>query len=189
MGNGRRPNGIMVLGAMAVVVLLAACEPQAPVAIAVGAPLPAQEVRALDGGRARLQPVPGKVMVLNVWAVWCHPCREEMPSLERLSSQLDPERFTVIGLSVDQDRYLVEEFLRRYGIRFPVYLDTAQRSVQRQLGVTVLPETFLVAADGRVQARIAGQYDWERPRVRQLLERLQREGSLSREEIRLVLGR
>jgi len=174
---------------MVAVVLLTACEPQAPVGIAVGAPLPAHEVRAIKGGSAKLQPVPGKVMVLNVWAVWCHPCREEMPSLERLSSQLAPERFTVIGLSVDQDRYLVEEFLHRYGISFPVYLDTAQRSVQHQLGVTVLPETFLVAADGRVQARIVGQRDWERREVRQLLERLQREGSLSQDEVGLVLGR
>jgi len=179
----------MDMGTAMTLVLLAACEPSGPAGIPVGGSLPAQEVHVLDGGAARLEPVPGKVMVLNVWAVWCHPCREEMPSLERLSRQLDPERFTVIGLSVDRDGYLVEEFMHRYGISFPVYLDTAQRSAQHQLGVTVLPETFLVAADGRIQARIVGQRDWGRPEVQQLLERLQREGSLSREQITLVLGR
>jgi len=181
-------NAVTALAAALLAALVAACEPQAPVDIALGSVLPTLQVRTVDGAAAELQSAPDKVMVLNVWAVWCHPCREEMPSLERLSQRLDPERVAVVGLSVDQDGYLVDEFLRRYGVSFPVYLDTPQRAAQRRLGVTVLPETFLVGADGRVRARITGQRDWERPEVQELLEQLQREGSVSQDRVSRVLG-
>lgn len=181
-GVRRLAGGILIF-----LTVLGGCDRRPPAAVRIGAPFPTLRVRSLDGATVNLDRFRGKVVVFNVWAVWCRPCREEMPSLERLSAQLDPDHFAVVGLSVDRDRYLVDEFLRRYHIRFPIYLDPDRR-VATQLGVKVFPETLLVAADGTLQARIIGARAWDRPAVRALLARLYRDGHLGPGQAQRVLN-
>ncbi len=184
----QRRRGVRRLAGVTLIFLavLGGCDRRPPTAVRIGDPFPALQVRSLDGAPVNLDGFRGKVVVFNVWAVWCRPCREEMPSLERLSAQLDPDHFAVVGLSVDRDRYLVDEFLRRYRIRFPIYLDPDRR-VATQLGVKVFPETLLVAADGTLQARIIGARAWDRPAVRALLARLYRDGHLGPGQAQRVL--
>lgn len=140
--------------------LVGACGRELPPA----APLPAAPTDValvgLDGQAHRLSQWRGRRVVLNVWASWCAPCRAEMASLQALAAQLDAARAVVIGLSVDDDLHLVREYLRSAAIRFPVYLQDADRNAQRALDVRALPATLLVDADGRLQGREEGARDW-----------------------------
>jgi thiol-disulfide isomerase/thioredoxin len=115
----------------------------------------------------------GKVLVLNVWATWCPPCRKEMPSLQRLSQTLDPKRFAVIGLSTDQDALLATEFLQQGGITFSNFFDPNGK-MSKQLGLKVYPETFLIAPDGTLARRVTGLQDWSSPEMLVLLEDIYR---------------
>src|SRR3569623_2809805 len=81
-----------------------------------GQPFPALYVSDLDGQAAGLAAERGKLVVLIVWATWCAACRKELPSLQRLSGDLDPRRFAVIGLSLDNDAHDVREYLIDKGV-------------------------------------------------------------------------
>lgn len=151
---------------------LAACggEQQVVSKVAVGAPFPALTLTGLDGGTFSTQSLHGKVLVLNVWASWCPPCRKEMPSLERLSKMLDPNRFAVIGLSQDDDSRVVREFLSQNGITFPNYLDPGLKVIKRTLGIKAYPETFIVSPDGKLIRRVMGEQEWDSPGMIQVLQ-------------------
>jgi thiol-disulfide isomerase/thioredoxin len=117
----------------------------------------------------------GKLLVLNVWASWCPPCRDEMPGLDSLSKTLDPRRFAVVGLSTDDDAWLASEFLQQHAIGFPNFLDQGG-VMSRRLGLQVYPETFVIAADGTLLQRITGRHDWGSAAMRARLELLERNG-------------
>jgi thiol-disulfide isomerase/thioredoxin len=125
------------------------------------------------GKSAREPAFKGKVLVLNVWATWCPPCRKEMPSLQRLSQMLDPKRFAVIGLSTDEDSLLAIEFLAQGGITFSNFFDRNGK-MSKQLGLKVYPETFLIAPDGTLARRVTGLQDWSSPEMLALLEEIYR---------------
>lgn len=95
-----------------------------------------------------------KTLLINFWATWCAPCRDEMPGLQRLSDNLDPERFLVIGISVDEDRNLVREFMLHYDIRFLNFQDEKLRLASDLLGIKTFPETFIVSPSGVITRRI-----------------------------------
>ena len=111
----------------------------------------------------------GKMLVLNVWATWCPPCRHEMPGLNRLSKLLDPQRFAVVGVSVDADPLLATEFLLQNGITFPNVQDV-NGNVARQMGLQAYPETFVLAPDRTLVRRMSGQHEWGSPDMVNLLE-------------------
>ncbi len=113
----------------------------------------------------------GRPLVVNFWATWCQPCRDEMPSLERLSHRLASRGVQVIGVTVDNDRYLATEFIRSYGLTFPVYTDGEKKQLQSALRVGSLPETVLVTARGVIAARIVGARDWDSTESNRQLER------------------
>ena len=116
------------------------------------------ELSRVEGGEIELT---GKTLLVNFWATWCRPCREEMPDLERLSNNLDAERFAVIGVSVDEDRNLIKEFLREYRISFPNYQDDRQILVSSLLNIKAFPVTFLVSPEGVILKTIVGKQLWE----------------------------
>lgn len=102
-----------------------------------------------------------KVTVINIWAPWCGPCLEEMPSLQRLYDFMDSGRFAVIGLTVDDDRYLAEEFLVKHNILFPNYIDSGRQIVENVLGVRKFPQTFIIGRDGVLLKHITGYQVWD----------------------------
>lgn len=102
-----------------------------------------------------------KTLLINFWATWCTPCRNEMPHLQRLSEALDRDRFAVIGISVDDDTNLVKEFLLQYQIRFANFQDENLEIASRLLGIQAFPETFIVAPSGVIIKRISGGQLWD----------------------------
>jgi cytochrome c biogenesis protein CcmG/thiol:disulfide interchange protein DsbE len=102
-------------------------------------------------GEASLADYKGKVVVLNVWASWCDPCREEMPLLERTQRQIAGQGATVLGVDTQDASDSAIAFLRDRGITFPSVRDR-DRSYGREFGVTGYPETFLIDRQGRVAA-------------------------------------
>ena len=127
----------------------------------------------LDGTQTPIQSFRGKLLVLNVWATWCPPCRREMPSLERLSKSADPKRFAVAAIATDDSVHAVREFLAQYHITFPIYRDTPTNAANL-LGVRIYPETLLIAPDGRIVQRITGEREWDSPEMLKLLEEVYR---------------
>lgn len=157
-------------------VSLSACNKQLPVPsqqLVEGKLFPAAMLNYVLGGQSKKQEFQGKVLILNVWATWCPPCRKEMPSLEHLSQTLDPKHFAVIGLSTDTDALLATEFLVQSGITFSNFFDQNGK-MAKQLGLKVYPETFLIAQDGTLVRRVIGLQDWSSPEIMALLEEIYR---------------
>ena len=140
---------------------------------ASGEPFPILTFSTLTDGKPFLPDTyRGKALVINFWATWCEPCRKEMPSLERLHRQADPDRIAVLGVSVDTDINLAREFLLQYQLSFANFSDVEQKLARGQLNIQAFPVTFLVAADGTLKARITGIRDWASPESVLLLEQM-----------------
>jgi thiol-disulfide isomerase/thioredoxin len=149
---------------VAVLALLGACGKSK-----VEESLPELTLTGLDGTQTSARSFRGKLLVLNVWATWCHPCRKEMPSLQRLSNKADSKRIIVAGIATDQSVNAVKEFMMLYKISFPIFTDTPS-NVANNLGVRVFPETLLISPDGKIVQRIAGDRDWDSPAMLKVLE-------------------
>lgn len=117
-----------------------------------------------DGRALTLADSRGRVVLLNVWATWCVPCREEMPTLDRLQARLGGEDFQVLPLSVDRAGLEpVRRFYEEIGIRhLGQYLAEDLRAMLA-LGVIGLPTTLLIDREGREIARLVGPAEWDSP--------------------------
>lgn len=120
----------------------------------------------------------GQWVFLNFWASWCGPCREEMPSMQRLAERLSDRDFAMIGVSLDTDLVAMRRFLDDVDIHGDEIdiLHDPDGEVSRRYGTLLLPETWLVDPDGRIVARFQGGYDWTQKDVLTLLDLLTREG-------------
>lgn len=118
-----------------------------------------------NGKKVTLSSFRGKVVLLNFWATWCPPCRQEMPSMEKLFQSFH-DRTDFVMLAVDSQEPLttVEPFLKKYGYTFPILLDTTGE-VGSMYSVTGIPTTYLIDAQGRVIAGKVGAHDWTIPAV------------------------
>lgn len=184
--TGRRKNARRAPAALAALALVAAfgslsCSKQSP---EVGrrdvstpgvkgladapAPLPSgvsdERLEALDGGSFKLSDYAGKVVVLNLWATWCAPCRVETPHLVELSREFGPRGAEFVGLAMDDpatDAGRVRDFAREYGVGYTVGWagEDFARSLMR--GYDAIPQSFVITRDGRVLQRFVG-FDPER---------------------------
>ncbi len=136
-------------------------------------PRPLPEVRFVDGaGQSRsLADLRGHPLVLNIWATWCVPCRQEMPTLEGLQAALKCSDTIVVPLSIDsKGRPAVAAFYREIGIRsLGIYVDQSGDATQI-LGVSGIPTTLLVDRDGREIGRKIGPDDWDSPDMVALIQ-------------------
>jgi len=148
-------------------------------------PLPGESVSAgkmaadfnltnLQGNPISLSSLRGKVVFLNVWATWCGPCREEMPSIETLYEEFskDPD-FVLLAVSQDSAgrSSAVDTYVRKHGFKFTVLLDP-QNQVGEAYDVSGIPETFIIDRAGRIVAHHVGPYDWTQPEMRDALREL-----------------
>ncbi len=117
-------------------------------------------LHGLNGPARRLSSFRGKPLIINVWASWCGPCREEAPSLERLAWSPLGAAFTVIGISTDDYVDNAKGWLRESNATLNHYLDQ-QLELETMLGASRLPLTLLVDADGRVLRRVTGAQQWD----------------------------
>ena len=143
----------------------------------VGFPAPDFALQDLDGRTLQLADYRGKLVFLNVWATWCPPCREEMPSMESLHRRMQGTDFVMLAVSQDEDgSAVVKPFVRQMGLTFPVLLDR-QGVVSQRYGVTGYPETFIIDRDGRVIQHIIGPEDWDSEQAYHHFQRLLETGS------------
>jgi thiol-disulfide isomerase/thioredoxin len=127
-------------------------------------PLPEIQFENAQGEAMSLADFRGKVVLLNIWATWCAPCRREMPTLDRLQATLGGPDFQVVALSLDRKGLpVVQEFYAEFGLdTLPIYVDESGE-VQRALSVLGLPTTLLLDRDGNEVARLLGPAEWDSP--------------------------
>ncbi|MFC7298993.1 TlpA family protein disulfide reductase [Herminiimonas aquatilis] len=133
-------------------------------------PLPALSFQDQDGKTVSLENFYGRVVLLNVWATWCPPCRKEMPSLDRLNAKRGGQDFEVVALSIDHDPSAVLPFYREIGIKtLRGYFDSNARA-SAALGAFAVPATLLIDKSGREIGRALGPAEWDSAAVETLIE-------------------
>jgi peroxiredoxin len=145
---------VMVAGAL----MFRALPPREIGRVALDAPAPDFSLRTLDGERIGLGRLEGQVVLVNFWATWCPPCRQEMPGFQAVYDDYEARGFSVVGIAMDVGGpALVEAFVRDNGIAYPVAM--ADGDVQlRYGGVEALPQSFLVDRQGRVRRIVSGVF-------------------------------
>ena len=103
-----------------------------------------------EGNNVRLSEYRGQVVLINFWASWCGPCRQEFPLLDDLHAKYQPMGFTVFGVNVEQDRKLADKVLREIPVTFPILFDDANE-VSKAYDVDAMPSTVLVDRNGEIR--------------------------------------
>jgi thiol-disulfide isomerase/thioredoxin len=133
----------------------------------------AETFRDLHGNPITLADYSGKVVLLNIWATWCPPCRAEMPAIDRLAGAMEGDDFAVIALSTDRGGVeRVAEFFKDIQVENLKVMHDRTNDVARQAGVLGLPVTLILDRQGREIARMLGDADWDSPDARALLRRI-----------------
>jgi peroxiredoxin len=125
--------------------------PAVPAALpAAGQAAPDFTLKSASGQNLRLRELRGEVVLINFWATWCGPCRQEMPLLNKIHEQYRKAGFTLLGVNIDDDPAVARDMARKLGVAFPVLLDTDKR-VSRLYDVDTMPATLLVDRNGKVR--------------------------------------
>lgn len=125
--------------------------------VAIGAAAPAYRAVSLAGDSVSLASQRGTVVLLNVWATWCHPCRAEIPELRAIRERYKPRGFELIGVSVDAQGADddIRQFMKEFGMVYPIWRDPDER-VSTQFLVVGVPATFLIDRNGILRWRKTG---------------------------------
>jgi peroxiredoxin len=141
--------------------------------VAAGSQAANFKLEALDGHTVSLDQLRGKVIFLNVWATWCGPCREEMPSMQTLYDDFKNNKdFVMLAVSQDtKGRSVVAPYVEKNGFHFTILLDP-ENKVSETYDMSGVPETFIIDRKGQIVAHHMGAFDWSRPDVRDALQQL-----------------
>lgn len=159
------------------IVALSACKKaenqQNSVVAAEKSPAPEIAVQSLaDSSTAKLADFKGKVVMLNFWATWCPPCREEIPSMMKLNAAMAGKPFKMIAVSIDEGgKPAIESFFKESGFSLPTYTD-ASGAAAKAYGITGVPETFIIDKQGVLVKKVVGGAPWNSPEVMAFLEGL-----------------
>jgi peroxiredoxin len=138
-----------------------------------GSVAPDFTIKDLSGSSLQLSQLRGTVVLLNFWATWCPPCREEIPSLARLNALMAGKEFRMVTIAIDEaGGNAVESFFRMSGFHLPTLPDPDGR-IANLYGVKGVPETFILDRKGVVRKKIVGPLDWDDPSVVSYLSELQ----------------
>jgi cytochrome c biogenesis protein CcmG/thiol:disulfide interchange protein DsbE len=120
----------------------------------------------------------GQVLMINVWATWCLPCRVEMPSIEALHKDFAPKGLKIVAVSIDDPgtEQTIRAFAKQYGLTFEILHD-AKGAITEAYDITGYPETFIVGRDGVIRKKLMSATDWNSPDARALVDRLLTERS------------
>ena len=138
--------------------------------VPVGGVLQEASLLGLNGPSRRLSDYRGTPLLINVWASWCGPCRQEMSSLERLAWRPDEQYFAIIGISTDDSPDQARTLLKGMNATISQFIDQGLQ-MENMLGASRLPLTVFVGADGRILEKIYGARQWDSPDAVQLIER------------------
>lgn len=131
----------------------------------VGRPAPYFEFPGLDGKIVSLSDYRGKVVLVNIWATWCPPCIDEMPSMEKLYNELQGENFDILAVSIDtQGLKAVAPFMKAYKLSFTALIDT-EGTIKNLYKATGVPESFIIDKEGILIKNIKGPLDWDAPEI------------------------
>ena len=132
-------------------ILLASIWILAPVnAASIQGKAPNFTLKSNSGKNVKLSELRGQVILLNFWASWCGPCRQEMPLLEKLHQRYSPLGFTVLGVNVEEDPRKAKTLLKDISVSFPILFDTTNK-VSKQYKVSAMPSTIMIDRDGNMR--------------------------------------
>jgi len=138
----------------------------------IGKPLADFTLPDLQGHSVQLAALRGKVVFVNVWATWCPPCVEEMPTIQQLYERLHSRGLEILAVSLDAlGAQVVAPFMQSHRLSFPTLLDT-KNLVQRLYRTTGVPESFIVDKRGILVEKVVGPRDWVHPQLLAQFERL-----------------
>ena len=146
--------------------------------LGIGSEAPTFTAQTLDSipREKSLDAYKGDVVLINIWATWCLPCRVEMPSIEQLYRDLAPKGLKVIAVSADDPgtEKQIRDFVKQYGLTFEILHDPKgqEGEVSKLYETTGYPETVIVGRDGIIRKRLIGASNWNSPENRGLVERL-----------------
>jgi peroxiredoxin len=123
------------------------------------------------GSKVSLTDFRGKLVLLNFWASWCVPCREEMPAMERLYQEFQNQGFVILGVNVRDKKEDALAFIKEFKVTYPVVFDPTGRWLLAY-GAWGLPNTYLIGPQGEGLARTSGHADWYSPGARTLIQAL-----------------
>ena len=127
-----------------------------------------------EGNLHRLSDYRGKVVIVNFWATWCPPCRDEMPSMQRAWEQLEQEGILLLGIDVGENEEKIFQFSADYRVEFPLLMDL-DSSVTTSWPLAGLPTTFVVDPQGRLAYRAVGGREWDDPELLAQIRALQQQ--------------
>ena len=128
-----------------------------------GLPAPNFSLPDLDGQMVSLADYRGKVVLLNIWATWCPPCLEEMPSMEKLYQELKGEGFEILAVSIDESGAQdVLPFMQKHKLSFPALTDS-KGAIKNLYQTTGVPESFIIDKDGILVEKVIGPRNWAIP--------------------------
>jgi len=144
---------------IALMFLLTGTAAAADLKVWTGGPPPALALKDLEGGSHRLSDYRGKVVLVNFWATWCGPCRDEMPSIQELKDKLAGKPFVVLAVNLDEPESRIRKFLSQMKLDFTILLDP-ERKAARAWGARILPASYVIGPDGKIRYSLIGEINW-----------------------------
>lgn len=148
--------------------------------VEVGTAAPDFSAQTLQGKPVALHDLRGQVVLLNIWATWCPPCREEMPSMERLYRAVGPEGLRIVAVSIDAGEGKTDPgghpggdigaFASERGLTFDIWHDP-EGKIENTYRTTGVPESFLIDRDGTIIKKVIGATEWDSPATIDLVRR------------------
>ncbi len=147
--------------------LLPACS-QRPEVATVGKPAPDFTLVDTKGKTWKLAELKGRVVFVNFWATWCPPCRQEMPSMQRVYNFIPEDRFAMLAILSNDEPALAEGLTAKIGTTFPILLDPEGKAAATY-GLTGVPETYIIDKEGILREKFLGAVQWDSPEVMRML--------------------
>ncbi len=168
---------LMVVLISGLVVLIAGIKKSAtpPLKASVGLRAPELELKDPEGKTYSLSSLKGHVVLINFWASWCQPCRDEMPSLQSLYNIFrDNGQFRMLTVLYRDDYQKAATYMKENNFQFPVLIDSSGKTA-RSYGITGVPETYIIDKRGVLREKVIGPADWGSPRAISLISNLIKE--------------
>lgn len=140
-----------------------------------GQAAPLFTLKRMDGKVVKLSDYHGKIVFLNFWATWCEPCKEEMPSMQRLYQKMQGKPFEILAVSLDQGgKPAIDAFLKQtqLPLTFQILHDPEQATSKKLYRTTGVPESFIIGKDGKVIKHVIGSYEWDNAQITDYFEGL-----------------
>ena len=123
----------------------------------------------INGGTHTLSAYKGKVVLLNFWATWCPPCREEMPALQKLYDIWDKSKYAMLAVNIGENAEVVKAFLTKNHYTFPILIDD-NKEVTAKYGIQGIPTTYIIKKNGQVASKLLGSHEWTLDEINKLVK-------------------